>query len=54
MRAGHERPLLYRSGQPVRFLPGGGRFLGMLAGLELIEEGVKLQAGDRILFISEV
>jgi sigma-B regulation protein RsbU (phosphoserine phosphatase) len=53
VRAGHDRPLLYRPGQPIRVLPGDGRFLGMLAGLELMEEVVKLQTGDRLLFTSD-
>jgi sigma-B regulation protein RsbU (phosphoserine phosphatase) len=53
VRAGHDRPLLYRPGQPIRVLPGNGRFLGMLAGLELMEEVVKLQTGDRLLFTSD-
>ena len=53
IRAGHERPLLYRPGQAVKELPGDGRFLGMLPGLNLIEETITLQRGDKILLVSD-
>ncbi|MCB8946188.1 MAG: SpoIIE family protein phosphatase [Ardenticatenaceae bacterium] len=53
VRAGHERPLLYRPHQPVQELPGNGRFLGMLLGLTLTEETITLQPGDKILLVSD-
>ena len=53
VRAGHERPLLFRPGQVVQELPGDGRFLGMLPGLTLTEETVHLQTDDRLLFVSD-
>lgn len=53
VRAGHERPLLFRPGQAVQELPGNGRFLGMLPGLHLTEETIQLQAGDKILLVSD-
>ncbi len=53
IRAGHERPLLFRPGHTVQELPGDGRFLGMIPGLTLTEETVCLQTGDRLLFVSD-
>lgn len=53
IRAAHERPLLARRGSSVQFLPGDGRFLGMLDGLSLQEYQVALQPGDRLLFYSD-
>ena len=53
VRAGHERPLLFRPGQAVQELPGDGRFLGMLPGLRLTEETLYLQPGDKILLVSD-
>ncbi|MGW8319838.1 MAG: PP2C family protein-serine/threonine phosphatase [Candidatus Promineifilaceae bacterium] len=51
--AGHERPVLVRSGEPVQQLRGRGRFLGMLAALELEEYDIELQPGDRLLMFSD-
>jgi sigma-B regulation protein RsbU (phosphoserine phosphatase) len=53
VRAGHDRPLLYRPGQPVQPLPGEGRFLGMIEYLQLHEETIYLQPGDRLLLLSD-
>ncbi len=53
VRAGHDRPLLYRPGQPVKQLPGEGRFLGMIPVLDLQEEMIQLEQGDRLIFISD-
>jgi len=53
VRAGHDRPLLYRPGQPVQALPGEGRFLGMIEHLQLHEETVYLQPDDRLLLLSD-
>ncbi|HEX6386034.1 MAG TPA: SpoIIE family protein phosphatase [Anaerolineae bacterium] len=53
VRAAHERPLLYRPGQPVEALAGGGRFLGMLPELQLEEYTVQLRAGDRLVLFSD-
>lgn len=53
VRAGHERPLLFRPGQPVQELPGKGRFLGMIPELELQEYDLQLQPGDRLLMYSD-
>jgi serine phosphatase RsbU (regulator of sigma subunit) len=53
VRAGHERPFLYRPGQPVSLLPADGRFIGMLPGLKLKDCSVQLQPGDRVLLVSD-
>ena len=53
IRAGHDRPLLYRPNHPVTRLPGQGRFLGMLEELNLSEYTIQLQAGDRLLLFSD-
>jgi len=51
--AGHERPLLIRPGEGVHELAGKGRFLGMIDPLELTEETIQLQSGDRLLIFSD-
>ena len=33
--------------------PGNGRFLGMLAGLQLVEYEMQLQSGDRLILFSD-
>lgn len=53
IRAAQERPLLVRPGNQVRVLPGEGRFLGMLPGLELEEYAVRLRSGDRLVVFSD-
>ncbi len=51
--AGHERPMLVRSGEQISQIKGNGRFLGMLDPLELDEFEVDLQQGDRLLVFSD-
>ncbi len=51
--AGHEHPLSLRPGHEVTWLPGKGRFLGMLDPLHLDEYVVTLQNGDRLLLFSD-
>lgn len=53
VRAGHDRPLLYRPGQPIQPLAGKGRFLGMWLELSLQEYSVQLQPRDRLLLYSD-
>ncbi|MCP4423547.1 MAG: SpoIIE family protein phosphatase [Chloroflexi bacterium] len=53
VRAGHDRPLLFRLGQGVGNLTGDGRFLGMWPELTLAEHTVQLQPGDRLLLYSD-
>jgi serine phosphatase RsbU (regulator of sigma subunit) len=53
IRAAQERPLLYRPGQPVLPLAGGGRFLGMLEELLLEEYTIHLCPGDRLVLFSD-
>lgn len=53
VRAAQERPLLYRPGTDVQALPGNGRFLGMFEELELREDTVWLQPGDRLIIFSD-
>jgi len=53
VRAGHERPLLARPGQPVELLPGEGRFIGMIDELELQERTEVLRSGDRLVLYSD-
>ncbi len=53
VRAGHERPLLYRPGKGVDVLAGDGRFLGMLPELTLTEHTITLLPGDRLLLYSD-
>lgn len=53
VRAGHEKPLLYRPGKPVGTLRGQGRFLGMLEELQLQEYTFQLKPGDRLVLYSD-
>ena len=53
VRAAQDRPLLLRQGQEPYALPGDGRFLGMLDGLELDEHVVQLEPGDVLLMLSD-
>jgi sigma-B regulation protein RsbU (phosphoserine phosphatase) len=53
VRAGHDRPLLYRPGQAVQKLTGDGRFLGMWPELNLLEFTIELKPGDRLLLLSD-
>lgn len=53
VRAAQERPLRYRPGVGVQELPANGRFLGMFDELELVEEIVTLQPGDRLIVFSD-
>ncbi|MCA9936087.1 MAG: SpoIIE family protein phosphatase [Anaerolineales bacterium] len=53
VRAGQERPLLLRPGQPITELPGNGRFLGMIDPLHLKEHTIQLQPGDRLILFSD-
>ena len=52
VRAGHDRPLLYRDGV-VTELEGDGRILGMLPEMDLEEFSVQLQPGDRLVMFSD-
>jgi sigma-B regulation protein RsbU (phosphoserine phosphatase) len=53
VRAAQERPLLYRPDSGLQELPANGRFLGMFDELDLIEETVVLQPGDRLIVFSD-
>ncbi len=53
VRAAQERPLLYRPGVGVQELPANGRFLGMFERLDLVEDRVQLQPGDRLIIFSD-
>ena len=53
VRAGHEKPLLFRPGKPVGTLAGQGRFLGMIEELELPEYTFQLKPGDRLVLYSD-
>ncbi|HRQ36944.1 MAG TPA: SpoIIE family protein phosphatase [Chloroflexota bacterium] len=53
VRAAQERPLWVRPGQDITELPGNGRFLGMLDGLQLAEYEMQLQPGDRLVLFSD-
>lgn len=53
VRAGHDRPLWFRPGQPVEKVEGEGRFLGMLQELHLQEYTMQLQPGDRLVLFSD-
>lgn len=53
VRAGHEKPLLFRPGQPVDTLVSKGRFLGMMDELDIKEYTFQLQPGDRLMLYSD-
>ena len=53
VRAGHERPLLYRADGSVVELVGNGRFLGMMDDIQLDEHEIDLHTGDRLLMFSD-
>ncbi len=53
VRAAQERPLWVRPGRKIEALPGNGRFLGMLDGLQLAEYEMQLQPGDRLVLFSD-
>ncbi len=53
VRAAQDHPLLLRPGQQPVELPGGGRFLGMIADLSLQEEVATLRPGDCLLLYSD-
>jgi sigma-B regulation protein RsbU (phosphoserine phosphatase) len=53
VRAGHEKPLLFRPGKPVGTLAGQGRFLGMIEELQLPEYTFQLKPGDRLVLYSD-
>lgn len=53
VRAAQERPLWVRPGRAVEALPGNGRFLGMLDGLQLTAYDLQLQPGDRLILFSD-
>ncbi len=53
VRAGHERPLLYRADGSVVELMGNGRFLGMMPDIQLDEYEIDLHTGDRLLMFSD-
>lgn len=51
--AGHERPLSYRPESGVEWLPGKGRFLGMIDPIHLDEYVTQLRQGARLLIFSD-
>ncbi|MBX3057083.1 MAG: SpoIIE family protein phosphatase [Anaerolineae bacterium] len=53
VRAAQERPLWVRPGREIEELPGNGRFLGMIDGLQLAEYEMQLQPGDRLVLFSD-
>ncbi|MEZ4516811.1 MAG: SpoIIE family protein phosphatase [Chloroflexota bacterium] len=53
VRAAQDRPIVLHSGRLPQPLPGDGRFLGMLDGLELEEYSVTLEAGEALLMMSD-
>ena len=53
VRAGHERPLLYRADGSIEELMGNGRFLGMMPDIQLDENEITLHTGDRLLLFSD-
>lgn len=54
VRAGHERPILYRAGtRQLEMLDPPGRFVGMLPGLQIEQASVTLQSGDCLVCYSD-
>ena len=53
VRAGHEKPLLFRPGQPVKALVSNGRFLGMIDPFDIEEYTFQLQPDDRLILYSD-
>ena len=54
VRAGHDRPILYRpSTKKLWLLEAKGRFLGLLDGLKLEERTVQLAPGDLLVLYSD-
>lgn len=53
VRAGHDRPVLYRANGTLDVLEGAGRFLGMLPDLSVEERTIELGAGDRLVMYSD-
>ncbi len=53
IRAAQDRPLWFRPGRGVEPLPGNGRFLGMIPELELEEQTIELEPGDRLVMFSD-
>jgi len=53
VRAGHERPLLYRANGAIEELVGNGRFLGMMPDIQSDEHEIDLHSGDRLLLFSD-
>ncbi len=54
VRAGHDRPILYRpSGDELWLLEAEGRFIGLLSGLTLEEKCVQLAPGDLLVLYSD-
>lgn len=53
VRAGHDKPLLQRADGRQEVLDGGGRFLGILEGLQVEERTAALEPGDRLVMYSD-
>lgn len=53
VRAGQDKPLLFRGDAPPLTLEAEGRFLGMLPGLQLEEREIDLLPGDLLLAYSD-
>lgn len=53
VRAAQDRPLWFRPGRGVQALPGDGRFLGMIEAIDLVEDSITLQPGDRLVLFSD-
>ena len=51
--AGHNFPMLFRSGRTPRTLETGGLVVGMMEGLPYEEETVPLEPGDRVVFYTD-
>lgn len=53
VNAGHNPPLLYRQGSPLRYLEKGGIVLGVLPEAVYEEAEIVLQPGDRLLIYTD-